>query len=43
MDFAFSDEQEMLRETARRFLEDRAPSDVVRSLMETDSGFDEAL
>jgi alkylation response protein AidB-like acyl-CoA dehydrogenase len=43
MDFAFSEEQEMLRDTARRFLEDKAPSAVVRRLMETDEGFDEGL
>jgi alkylation response protein AidB-like acyl-CoA dehydrogenase len=43
MDFAFSEEQEMLRETARRFLDDKAPTEVVRSLMETDAGFDERL
>ncbi|MDX1691647.1 MAG: acyl-CoA dehydrogenase family protein, partial [Acidimicrobiia bacterium] len=41
MDFAFSEEQEMLRETARRFLDDKAPSETVRELMETDAGFDE--
>ncbi len=41
MNFAFSDEQEMLRETARRFLDDKAGSEVVRRLMESDSGFDE--
>ena len=43
MDFAFSAEQQMLRDTARRFLEDKAPSTVVRRLMETDAGFDPAL
>jgi alkylation response protein AidB-like acyl-CoA dehydrogenase len=43
MDFAFSDEQEMLRDTARRFLEAKAPSEVVRRLMETDEGFDPVL
>ncbi len=40
MNFAFSDEQEMLRDTARRFLDDKAGSEVVRRLMESDSGFD---
>lgn len=39
MDFAFSDEQQMLRDTARRFLEDKVPSTTVRRLMETDEGF----
>jgi alkylation response protein AidB-like acyl-CoA dehydrogenase len=43
MDFAFSEEQEMLRDTARRFLEDKSPSPVVRRLMETEEGFDEDL
>jgi len=43
VNFAFSEEQVMLRETARRFLDDKAGPDVVRALMETDSGFDEAL
>jgi alkylation response protein AidB-like acyl-CoA dehydrogenase len=43
MDFGFSEEREMLRETARRFLDDKAPIDSVRTLMETDTGFDEAL
>ena len=43
MDFAFSAEQEMLRDTARRFLSDKAGSEVVRELMETDSGFDAGL
>jgi len=43
MDFAFSDEQQMLRDTARRFLEEKVPSTVVRRLMETDEGFDPAL
>ncbi len=43
MTFAFSDEQRMLRETARRFLDDKAGFDVVRTLMATDSGFDGGL
>ena len=43
MNFAFSEEQEMLRETARRFLDDKAPSEVVRRLMETEEGFDDGL
>ena len=43
MNFAFSEEQEMLRATARRFLDDKAGSDVVRNLMETAEGFDEGL
>jgi alkylation response protein AidB-like acyl-CoA dehydrogenase len=43
MEFAFSDEQEMLRDTARRFLDDKAPLQSVRAIMETDAGFDPAL
>lgn len=43
MDFARTAEQEMLRETARRFLDDKAGLDVVRTLMETEEGFDERL
>ncbi len=42
MNFAFSEEQEMLRDTARSWLETKAPSEKVRELMETDRGFDEA-
>src|SRR3990172_9166630 len=36
----FSEEQQMLRDTARRFLDAKAPSTEVRRLMETDEGFD---
>jgi alkylation response protein AidB-like acyl-CoA dehydrogenase len=43
MDFAFSEEQEMLRDTARRYLQAKASSEVVRRLMETDEGFDPKL
>jgi len=43
MDFSFTEEQQMLRDTARRFLDDKAPTEVVRSLMETDEGFDSGL
>ena len=38
MNFAFTEEQELLRETARRFLDDKAPSEVVRKLMESHEG-----
>lgn len=41
MDFAFSEEQEFLRKTAREWLEAKAPIDTVRELMETDRGYDE--
>ena len=43
MNFAFSEEQEMLRDTARRFLESKSPSEVVRRLMETEEGSDAGL
>src|SRR4030065_1332944 len=43
VDFAFSEEQDMLRATARRFLEDKVSSQVVRRLMESETGFDEKL
>ncbi len=42
MNFAFTEEQELLRETARRFLDDKAPSEVVRKLMESHDGYDPA-
>jgi alkylation response protein AidB-like acyl-CoA dehydrogenase len=37
----FTEEQEELRASAKRFLEDRSSSHVVRQLMETEAGFDE--
>ncbi|HJU82413.1 MAG TPA: acyl-CoA dehydrogenase family protein [Acidimicrobiia bacterium] len=40
MNFAFSEEQEEFRRQVRKWLEQNAPSPVVRQLMETDSGFD---
>ena len=40
MNFAFSDEQEELRRSVRRFMEDRSPVAEVRRLMETEDGFD---
>ena len=43
MEFAFSEEQEMLRDTARRFLDTKSTSEVVRQLMETEEGFDPGL
>jgi alkylation response protein AidB-like acyl-CoA dehydrogenase len=42
MEFTFSDEQQMLRDTARRFLDDKAPMEHVRALMESETGFDES-
>src|SRR3954452_9209015 len=43
VDFAFSDEQEQLRDAVRRFLETKSPSSEVRRLMETDEGYDPAV
>ena len=40
MNFAFSEEQEELRRSVRRFLEDKSPSAEVRRLMETTDGYD---
>src|SRR5260370_42510405 len=39
MDFGFSKEQEMLRESASGLLEKECPSTVVRKLMEDDTGY----
>ncbi|HLY83100.1 MAG TPA: acyl-CoA dehydrogenase family protein [Acidimicrobiales bacterium] len=43
MNFAFSEEQEELRKSVRRFLEDKSPESEVRRLMETSEGFDPAV
>lgn len=43
MDFGFSEEQEMLRQSARALLEKECPSAVVRKLMEDERGMDPAL
>jgi alkylation response protein AidB-like acyl-CoA dehydrogenase len=43
VDFGFSEEQEMLRQSARALLEKECPTAVVRKLMEDDRGFDPAL
>jgi alkylation response protein AidB-like acyl-CoA dehydrogenase len=43
VNFAFSEEQEELRQTVRRFLEDKSPSAEVRRLMETTEGYDEGV
>lgn len=43
MNFAFSEEQEFLRETARRFLDEKSPMERVREIMDTESGFDESV
>jgi alkylation response protein AidB-like acyl-CoA dehydrogenase len=39
--FAFTEEQQELRATAARFLEEKSSSAIVRQLMETETGFDE--
>ena len=43
MNFAFSEEQEELRRSVRRFLEDKSPETEVRRLMETTDGYDPAV
>lgn len=43
MDFGFSEEQEMLRQSARALLEKECPSAVVRKLMDDERGLDPAL
>ncbi len=43
MDFAFSDEQEMLRKAARQWLADRYPVDRVAALADSDAGWDPAV
>src|ERR1700738_3021697 len=43
VNFAFSEEQEELRKSVRRFLEDKSPETEVRRLMETDEGYDAAV
>ena len=40
MNFAFSEEQEQLRDMVRRFLEAKSPSTEVRRLMDTTEGYD---
>src|SRR5256885_2552958 len=43
MNFAFTDEQEELRRTVRKFLESRSPMSETRRLMETDEGYDDVV
>jgi alkylation response protein AidB-like acyl-CoA dehydrogenase len=43
MNFGFNEEQELLRSTARKFLENECPSEVVRTLMDTPEGMTPAL
>src|SRR5437879_12728459 len=42
MDFGFSEEQEMLRKSARDFLAKESPMTYVRQMMEDDRGFTDA-
>jgi alkylation response protein AidB-like acyl-CoA dehydrogenase len=43
VNFAFSEEQEELRRSVRRFLDDKSPIPEVRRLMETTEGYDPAV
>ena len=43
MNFAFSEDQEALRDTVRKFLEAKSPSAEVRRLMDTTTGYDPAV
>lgn len=43
MDFAQTEEQSMLRETTRQFLQDQVSAEVIRTIAESDAGFDESL
>ncbi len=43
MQFAFTEEQDQLRSFVRQFLEDKSDEGTVRELMETESGYDQAV
>lgn len=43
MNFAFSEEQDELRKSVRRFLDDKSSEEEVRRLMETTEGYDPAV
>ena len=43
MNFAFTEEQEELRNIVRSFMEDKSAELAVRELMETDDGFDKGV
>ena len=43
MNFAFSEEQEQLREFVRSFLDDKSAEEAVREQMATEQGYDEAV
>ncbi|MEE9557301.1 MAG: acyl-CoA dehydrogenase family protein, partial [Candidatus Adiutricales bacterium] len=40
MNFGFTEEQELLRDQVRRFMQNRLPVTKVREIMKTESGFD---
>ena len=42
MNFGFSEEQDLLRSSVRRFLDERCPLEEVRRLSETSSGYGDA-
>ena len=43
VNFSFTDEQEQFRSVVQRFLKDKSPTTEVRRLMETESGYDDAV
>lgn len=43
MQFAFTEEQDQLRDFVRQFMEEKSSEATVRELMETESGYDEAV
>ena len=43
MNFAFTEEQEQLRQFVRSFLEDKSSEATVRELMDTEKGYDDAV
>ena len=43
MNFAFSEEQEQLRDFVRNFLADKSSEEAVREQMDTEQGYDEAV
>lgn len=43
MEFAFTEEQQMIRDTAEGFLADVSTSEAIRTAMATEQGYDEAL
>ncbi len=43
MNFAFTEEQEQLREFVRSFMADKSSEEAVREQMETEAGYDQAV